>query len=474
MGVAKALFIRRARTCPGARDPEMRGRTYAIPFVAVWNAALSLADGGLKGWEIVGSDDLAGVIEVDATSRALSLPARIVVSVGLDADAQTRVDLEAEGRHMGGDLGVNVRRIKRFVRALDELLSARPGQTPGAVLAAPAESTRRESAVLAPTLAAALLLLPAGCYPGEDAGGPADRREGDGDAAVAPVIESGETYLRTVLFMDTSRDTSMFVQWEWEARLDSGGVRRTIRGWLGRVWSTPALGDDVRDGGSWDHFATDAWTSRHVGREWWRIRPRGWARLVMGPGNVLQEVYYRQPDEDRFLSVALGEAVAEWRGRRGERYQVLRGKAVLADMEMDGLALDVSVSRSASAEGPAEWALLAGADSLVVLLVDPEGPGPHRAWALRGLQEMSWSEVRAEWTEATALDGNRRMVPVKWQLASDDGELRGHLEATKSSILSLAGAGLLSTLVSVQEVAGEVTVEGAQIPVRGFLRHAQR
>lgn len=332
----------------------------------------------------------------------------------------------------------------------------------------------------APALAAVLLLLSASCYPGTDESAPAASHAGDDGAASTPMIGSGETYQRAVLFMDTSADTSMFVHWEWEARLDSGGVRRTIRGWLGRVWSTPELGEAVRDGGSWDHFASDEWTSRQVAREWWLIRPRGWARLVMGPDNVLQEVYYRQPEEDRFLSVALGEAVAEWRGQRGERYQVLRGRATLADIEMTGLALDVSLSRPDDAQGPTEWAFLAGADGLLLLIADPEGPDPYRVWARRGTEELSWSEATVEWPEAAALDGSRRVVPVRWRLASDDERLRGEIESTKSSVLSLAGDGALpagnpvAPLLSVQEVAGEVTIDGARTPVRGFLRHSQR
>lgn len=472
MGLVNALTVRNARTRPGALDPEMRGRTYAVPFAEVWDAALYLAETRMRGWKVANSDDLAGVIEVHATSRALRLPARIVVSVALDANAQTRVDLAAEGRHRGGDLGVNVRRIRRFLRALDELLTRRKRR--------PTPLSRPNLRVATPASAAVVFLLFAGCAPGAHEGGPAEERAGDADAASMPAIGSGETYQRAVLFMDTSPDTSMFVHWEWEARLDSAGVRRTIRGWLGRVWSTPELGIGVRDGGSWDHFVSDEWTSRPVAREWWLIRPRGWARLVMGPDNVLQEVYYRQPEEDRFLSVALGEAVAEWRGQRGERYQVLRGRATLADVEMDGLALDVSLSRPDDAEGPTEWAFLTGADGLLLLIADPHGPDPYRVWARRGAEAMSGTEASVEWTEATTLDGNRRAVPVRWQVTSADGRLRGEIESTKSSVLSLAADRSLAAddavapLMSVQEVAGEVTIDGAQIPVRGFLRHSQR
>lgn len=135
MGRLEALVVRDARTRPDAGDPDLAGRTYAVPFAVVWDATLRLAKGKLRGWTLLREDDLEGVVEVMATSWPLRLPARIVVSVTLDANAQTRVDLLAEGRHKGGDLGANARRIKRFIRALDRLLDVRAGQ----VLAAPVE-----------------------------------------------------------------------------------------------------------------------------------------------------------------------------------------------------------------------------------------------------------------------------------------------------------------------------------------------
>ena len=333
--------------------------------------------------------------------------------------------------------------------------------------------------VLATVLSATLLLATAACSRNGDDDQPPEANTADGRAASAPVVGHGETYQRAVLFMDTSRDTSMFVQWEWEARNDSAGVRRTIRGWLGRTWGTPEFGSDERDGGEWDHFLSDQWTSPQGAREWWRIRPRGLARLVVGQGNVLREIYYREPETARFLSVVLGEAMAEWRGQQGESYRVLRGSATLWDVEMDGLALDISVSRAGDAEGSAEWALLAGADGLVLLVAKPVGTADdYRAWALRGAEERSWSQVTTEWTDAMALDGDRRTVPVGWRLASDDGELRGEVESTKSSLLSLTGDGDGDgpdrLILGIHEVTGEVVVAGTRTPVRGFLRHFQR
>ena len=74
------------------------------------------------------SDETAGIIEARVRGILLRLPATAVITVGLDDNAQTRVDLAAEARHGGGDLGVNARRIRRFCSALDRVLEAEPDQ----------------------------------------------------------------------------------------------------------------------------------------------------------------------------------------------------------------------------------------------------------------------------------------------------------------------------------------------------------
>ena len=117
-----------ARTSPDSDDPVLAGRTYAIPFDAVWNAAVSLSGGGLKGWKLVSFDDQLGVIRTDVRGPLLPLEANVLVSVTLDPNGQTRVDMSALGNHRGGDLRVNYRRIRHFFRSLDLSLDVRPGQ----------------------------------------------------------------------------------------------------------------------------------------------------------------------------------------------------------------------------------------------------------------------------------------------------------------------------------------------------------
>jgi len=124
----KGFTERVARTSADSNDPVLAGRTDAIPFDPVWNAALRLAAGGLRGWKLISADDELGVIRADIRARILPLEANVLISVTLDPDAQTRVDMSALGNHRGGDLGANRRRIRRFFRTLDQTLAVRPGQ----------------------------------------------------------------------------------------------------------------------------------------------------------------------------------------------------------------------------------------------------------------------------------------------------------------------------------------------------------
>ena len=52
MGLLRALTINRAFTDPGAEDPRLRGRSYAVPFAQVWAAALEIAQ-HTRGWTVV-------------------------------------------------------------------------------------------------------------------------------------------------------------------------------------------------------------------------------------------------------------------------------------------------------------------------------------------------------------------------------------------------------------------------------------
>ena len=131
-----------AFTAPGAEDERLRGRTYAIPFEAVWQASLRLLGGGLKRWEIVESDDQEGIIRGAVRGRIERTGSAITVRIVLDANAQTRVDALSASRVGRADFGFNARRLHRFFRALDQARAAERGQPIAAFRIEPARARR--------------------------------------------------------------------------------------------------------------------------------------------------------------------------------------------------------------------------------------------------------------------------------------------------------------------------------------------
>jgi hypothetical protein len=123
----QGLTRNQAETRPDHPDPELQGRTYAIPFDRVWTVALALAGGGLKGWSLRRADDQEGRIEAEAKGMLGALD-DVEVRVTLDPNAQTRVDLTSTSRKDRGDLGRNRRRVRRFLRELDGGLQPAPGE----------------------------------------------------------------------------------------------------------------------------------------------------------------------------------------------------------------------------------------------------------------------------------------------------------------------------------------------------------
>jgi uncharacterized protein (DUF1499 family) len=120
--LGRALSSNHARTSLEDVDPRLRGRTYAIPFEQVWQAALALAGGGLRRWHVLESDDYEGVIKAESKTLVLRYIDDVVITVQLDQDAQTRVDMESRSRKGSLDFGANARRIGKFFRSLDQKL----------------------------------------------------------------------------------------------------------------------------------------------------------------------------------------------------------------------------------------------------------------------------------------------------------------------------------------------------------------
>ena len=127
-----------AETAQYAADASLRGRTLAIPFEDVWQAAVRLAHGGMAGWSLTSADDYDGIIHAVCRS-VFGKEHDIVIRITLDTDAQTRVDAQAAARKPGTDFGAAARRVRRFFRALDAALSRSSARTRSAVGAGRAE-----------------------------------------------------------------------------------------------------------------------------------------------------------------------------------------------------------------------------------------------------------------------------------------------------------------------------------------------
>ncbi|HUH13871.1 MAG TPA: DUF1499 domain-containing protein [Longimicrobiales bacterium] len=118
--VWRGLTQNAAATSQDHDDPRLRGRTYAIPYERVWQAAVHLAGGGLRGWRVLESDDQRGTLRAEARARLTGAVDDVYVRVYLDRDAQTRVDARAAARDAKRDYGRNARRLRRFFEALDQ------------------------------------------------------------------------------------------------------------------------------------------------------------------------------------------------------------------------------------------------------------------------------------------------------------------------------------------------------------------
>lgn len=127
-GILRGLTETQVATDPASTDRRLKGRTYAIPFEAVWRAATRLVEGDLRGWTLQTADDQEGLIVGSAKPLLFGGPSEVRIEIGLDENAQTRVDAWSGSPGKRGDLGRNRRILGRFFRSLDRALAATPGQ----------------------------------------------------------------------------------------------------------------------------------------------------------------------------------------------------------------------------------------------------------------------------------------------------------------------------------------------------------
>lgn len=122
MSLFAALTRNRARTSPEAADPRLRTRRYAVPYRAVWEAAVATA-GAMPRWTLTAHDPRSGRLQAEARTPVFGFTDDVSVTLALDAEGMTVVDVASASRVGRADLGVNARRIRRYLRRLDRAIA---------------------------------------------------------------------------------------------------------------------------------------------------------------------------------------------------------------------------------------------------------------------------------------------------------------------------------------------------------------
>jgi len=127
VGRPQAQATNRAETDPSSDDPRLLGRTYAIPFDAVWKGCLKLINERSR-WSVLQADDLVGFIRVRCTTMVFRFEDDLEIRIVLDEHGLTRVDVRSKARKARADLGLQARRVGRLFTRLDQLVGAGPGK----------------------------------------------------------------------------------------------------------------------------------------------------------------------------------------------------------------------------------------------------------------------------------------------------------------------------------------------------------
>ena len=442
------LTRNRAFTHRKHENPQLRGRTYAIPFAKVWAAAVELASGGLRGWTLVEADEDRGTFSAESKTLVFRFVDDVELRMSLDEYGQTRVDLTSASRVGRGDLGRNARQIRKFFRVLDKRIGAGPKN------------------ILDPNLsifrsATLLLFLVLSCSPGGDAA-PGSSVPG-GENPPSDRNFQGRSYERHIVFLTAQGDSTLIVPWSFTARTRPGGVDRSIRAWLARS-------------NTWDPFVSERWEDQ-TSRVPWQILPRGRARIIVGSGNALERIYFEEGP--RRLEVILGELLSEWTGQRAQTFRIHQGAAILSSGQVEGFVLDMARAWTREDVPPGDWAFLLSGDSLQVVLEDtspgtgPEG-GSFSGWGRIELADRQWENIRLAWLETRSFEPARRDVPMRWEIRSDGEEISGILDAVNPYLEEGEGEEPMLPVDALYQVSGTLILDGREFPVQGLIRHQQR
>lgn len=270
----------------------------------------------------------------------------------------------------------------------------------------------------------------------------------------------GRLYERNFVFTTVGRDTAFVAPWLFRTRTLPGTVERRVRGWLAR-------------GTAWEPVYTRSWETEPT-RAPWRILPHESLGLVVGPGDAVETLIFREGP--RALELELGELLMEWTEGGEEVFRLVDGALLLGDERVPGLVLDMARTASADAGNPGDWAFLVSGDSLQVVLEseDPaavEESGRYRGWARLDFRDLRLPGITVDWAEVRSFPPARRDLPASWTLTSSD--VQGVLEVSSVQAEALEGPGPLLPVEALFGVTGTLTLEGGDYPVRGVVRHTR-
>lgn len=97
--------------------PEIETVWFSAPMEEVMDEALAIIEE--RGWDLVSSDEEEGRLEATEKLAWFGFKDDVVIRIGTD-DEGTRVDMRSKSRIGRGDMGVNAKRIKRFLEDLEE------------------------------------------------------------------------------------------------------------------------------------------------------------------------------------------------------------------------------------------------------------------------------------------------------------------------------------------------------------------
>lgn len=102
--------------------PDLAPMRTALPPAQAFPFAFATAR-SMSGWTIVDSDAATGMIEARQSSRFFGFTDDIAIRVAADG-AGSRIDMRSESRQGMSDFGVNARRVRTYMGALQERLAA--------------------------------------------------------------------------------------------------------------------------------------------------------------------------------------------------------------------------------------------------------------------------------------------------------------------------------------------------------------